>query len=152
MVTLLAAAWRWTSSAHTQHRSYSTRCREVVSKSPYPASGSWTLAQLCCSDNLLNMTKKKRSWHGGGGSWSRTNVTRQEILRPTFRANLNEWFNPKIPFLFLSLQTAFQRDKNIKHQLFFFFWKCNYNTKGRPRWTVQLDTLPTQKSNTANVR
>lgn len=58
-------------------------------------------------------------------------------ISPTtiFRTELNEWFNAKIPFLFLSVQTALPKnDFNVIKKTFSFKkMKCNYNTKGRPR-------------------
>lgn len=56
------------------------------------------------------------------------------------RVKLNEWFDPKIPFLILSVQSVLSKIKqNI--ELKSVEKRCNYNTKGRPK--VDVSTVHT---------
>lgn len=142
----VTAVWRWTSSAHIQQRSYSTRCREVVGKSPakssiclYPEQYTpvWLL-EACWPDNLVTKMKIKWRNEGKGLCFSDKNGTCQQILPHSCIQGEVEWVvralnTLSFPF---SAVNAFQND--IKKQK-----RCNSNTKGRPCEVFSR----TQKSN-----
>lgn len=117
-----------TSSAHIQQWSYSTRCRKVVGKTSHPASSQCPvcipnnihrsdLLGACCHDNLFfffstNMRKTQNDeMRGKRFMFLRRNVNVPAIspFPPIFGVKLNEWFNTKIPFLFLSVQSALSK-------------------------------------------